>query len=212
MCSCRPRPARIALGILLTLSAYAPRALCQHEVAPPNPALDWLRDYLSEFSGVEFPFSPGGATGELVTTRTPGLRPDGAFVLTYERVKYAQQDPSQIEIRQLILYDVKPAQLDPLSIAILPVFNRQSGEYRDYWMVTVKVRENAEFVEYDNLFESRGENREPELTRSRGRVREVVLGYFWQEEQAKTLAERFRAYLDSFPAPAALTPPDQSDA
>ena len=74
--------------------------------------------------------------------------------------------------------------------------------------MTVTVRDKSGFIEYDNLFESRAENGDPELTQSRGRVREIALGYFGREETANRLAKQFREYLNSLPAaPAPVTPP-----
>jgi hypothetical protein len=208
------------LVCVLTPALYAQ----QPDPSGPSafPALDWLRDYLAEFSTVVFP-EAGGGTREVVTTRTQGLISANAFVLAYERIAYTKGNPARIDGRQLIMYNVRPASLDPGSVSIQRQGTPALGDEPAFWTVTVAVREDPGFIPYDNLFESHQEDGAPDLTRSRGRVREIALGYFLREDLATGLATRFREFLASLPpnaspeaAPPAQRPavkrPAQSDA
>jgi hypothetical protein len=178
--------------------------------ADASPPLAWLRDLLAESSGLTVP-AEEGRPREVLSTRTHGTLSDGAFILEYERAAYGPEHPERLDHRQLILYRVYPEVLDPATIAIQR-FADESGSAS--WIVLVGIFEGAEFISYDNLVESRKENGTPELTRSRGRVRQVALGYFSDRAQAGKLMEQFGDFLRALGSkdPKAIKPRAQSDA
>ncbi len=191
-------------GVLIAVLLVSGLALAEDDAkegasAPSAfPALYWLRDTLAEFSTVAFPW-PGGGTKEVVTTRTQGLSSADTLVLTYERVTYAKGDATEIDGRQLIVYNIEPASLDAGSVTTRRQGPIGAGDDPVFWIVTVAVLESPGFVPYDNFFESRKGDGTPELTRSRGRVREIALGYFPREDVASRVAVQFREYLRALP-------------
>lgn len=160
---------------------------------PPDPErFAWIRDFLAEFSIV----SDGAGDGprDIMSTRLE-THPDAGFaILSYRRTSYAGFGVDTIASQQTILYTVRLAGVDAASIRVQPLdaFNSDAT----FWMVQARLRDQTEFVPYTNLFERRLDDGTVDVSSSRGRVREIVLGYFATEDAAVTLAERFRNLIE----------------
>ncbi len=196
--------------MMLTLAAGGARGADAHN-SDEEPALAWLRDFLADSSVLTVTASDDHPR-EVVTTRTSGVVSNGAFILEYERSTYAQEGPSTLNQHQLIMYSVRPDDLDAATLSISR-FADSDGEGAA-WIVSIGIVDGADFVSYDNLVESRKDGGALDLTRSRGRVRQVALGYFSDRARASELGERFRAYLRTLDSqtPEPLKRPTQSGA
>jgi hypothetical protein len=161
-------------------------------VRAPNPnQFDWIREYLQEFSVV----TDGGASGprDIISTRLDPHPDAGCAVLGYQRASYSGPDANSLQTQQLIQYTVRLSDITPESVRVQAWdgFNADQA----FWLVRAVIAEEADYVSYTNVLERRIEDGSVEVTSSRGRVREIVLGYFTDETIAARLAENFRDML-----------------
>lgn len=180
------RPLRVALLTLLALTS--PFAAAQESSAQ----FEWLREYLAEFSIVS-DAAPDGAREVLSTRLEPHPEP-GLAVIRYQRESYRSAGADRPEIRQIIHYTVRLDDLDTETISVQPWQGPHSG--RERWLVRVVIDADADYVPYTNVFERSVGPEAVDVTSSRGRVREVVLGYFETQTQAARLADSFRDLLE----------------
>ena len=123
------------------------------------------------------------------------MHPDpGVAVLSYRRASYTGAGSSSLETQQLIHYTLDLHRVDPSTVAVQSWPGSNSGA--SYWLVRAALRSDEEFVPYTNIFERRLEDGSVDVTSSRGRVREIVLGYFTEEVLASRLAENFRDMVE----------------
>jgi len=182
----RAAPIRLSVFLLLV-------PLCASEVRATPNHLQWIIEYLEEFSVV----TDGGTDGprDIMTTRLAPHPDEGFVTLIYRRASYTGASPKTLETTQLIHYTVRLAEVSPGSVEVKPVDAFNAGER--YWIVTSVISGDAEYVPYTNIFERRMEDGSVDVTSSRGRVREVVIGYFGTKLAAERLADSFRELLTS---------------
>ncbi len=179
-------------AVLLSLGAAAP---VPGDGAPDRARFQQVRELLDEFSLVT-DGAPAGPRDVMSTRIEPHPEP-GIAVLSYRRASYA--DAGSLATEQIIQYTVRLGSLDPGSVRAQVWQGFNAGE--TFWLVHATTRGGDEFVPYTNLFQRRLEDGTIDSTSSRGRVREVVIGYFATEESARRLAELFQGMLEDL-APA----------
>lgn len=164
----------------------------------PDPArFQRVRELLAEFSLV----TDGASAGrrDVISTRIEAHPDPGTAVLSYRRASYTDAGADSLATEQIIQYTVRLGMLDPGSVRarVWEGFNAD----KTFWLVHATTRGEDDFMPYTNLFQRRLEDGAVDLTSSRGRVREVVIGYFTTEESAHRLAGLFRDMLEDL-APA----------
>jgi hypothetical protein len=87
------------------------------------------------------------------------------------------------------------ADLETGSIVVEAV--HASGSPQTSWIVRASIRSGADFVPYTNIFEEKLDGDRVDVTSSKGRVREIIVGYFGTERAATQLADGFRDLLES---------------
>ncbi len=177
--------------MLLTVSLAAWVAAAADDRAPDPNQFSWLREYLQEFSVV----TDGGSTGprDVISTQLDPHPDPGYVVLGYQLASYAGPSPESLRTQQLIQYTVRLSDITPESVGVVAWKGSHAGQA--FWLVQAVVAEDADYVPYTNVFERRLEDGSVDVTSSRGRVRELVLGYFANETTAARFAENFHDML-----------------
>jgi hypothetical protein len=185
----RPRAVREPAILLILLTAAA---LSSGAGEPDTGQFQYIREYLSEFSIV----TDGTATGprDVVLTRLEPHPDPGRAVLMYRRASYAGSGEKSLESQQTIHYTLALGDISANSIRIQTWEGSHSKH--TFQLVSAVVEESAELVPYTNVFERKLDDGTVDVTSSRGRVRELVLGYFADETAAARLADEFRGMLE----------------
>ena len=160
----------------------------------PHPAqFDYIREYLREYSVV----SEGLASGprETFSTWLQAHPERDRAVLGYQRSTYSGPESGSLQTQQIIQYTIRFSDIAAHSIETQSHDGFIAGE--PYWLVRAVITEGADFVPYTNVFERRAADGSVEVTSSRGRVREIVLGYFAEEVMAERLADHFRDMVEN---------------
>lgn len=163
-----------------------------------------MREFLAEFSIVTISGAAAGSR-EVLSTRLEPLSDLKEASLVYQRATYSGATEDSLRSRQIIHYTLSSAALDPESVAIQP--GQDNGGEGKLWPVVVMTRSGAELIPYSNLLEMRKADGTTDVTTSRSRVRQVVIGYFSEETQAKRVAEAFRGWLEHPAAAPRPAPP-----
>ena len=116
-------------------------------------------------------------------------------MLMYRRASYGGAGDDSLESQQTIHYTIVLGDIAAESIRIETWTGFNSNQ--TFRLVRAEINDAAEFVPYTNVFERKLEDGSVDVTSSRGRVREVVLGYFADETTAARLADEFRGMLES---------------
>jgi len=195
--------ALIAALLLATAPAFA------EEATAPDPNFAWLTGFLETNSSVDLA-GTDETPREAISTRTQARIVHGALIIEYERFTYRLDAPEVLDRHQKIFYTAGLAAIDPGSIAV-----QQAGESAPgvpFWMVSFDVRPDPGHFPYTNIVQHYGETKTPQVFTSKGKIRQIILGYVPTAELANELAEKFRASLKAAAAttPAEVTRPDQS--
>ncbi len=177
------------------------------ETNAPDPNFAWLVDFLTTNSSVTIA-ATDDQPREDINTRTNGKVFQDALIVEYERFTYQLDTPDDLDRHQRILYTVNLTTIDPETITV-----QRAGESAPgvpFWMVSFDVRTDPGYFPYMNIIEHHGETKTPQVFTSKGKIRQVILGYVANEELAKELAEKFSASLKA--ALADLKRPTQSAA
>lgn len=177
-------------AVLLTFLAAA--ALSSGSGPPDAAQFQYIREYLTEFSIV----TDGAAAGprDVVLTRLEPHPDPARAVLMYRRTSYTGPGEDALESQQTIRYTIIWRDIAPDSIRIQTWDGFNSNQ--TYRLVNAVIEDNAKFVPYTNVFERKLEDGTVDVTTSRGRVRELVLGYFADETTAARIADEFRSMLE----------------
>lgn len=155
---------------------------------------DWrvLAGILLDASGV--PDLDGNpAEGQYLATILRDVPGEDRYILVYQRVLY--NGARKPESRQIINYTFEWVELDADTIELVPWQGMYAEE--EFFVVTVRAKESIEFIPYSNLVEQRQKDGTVDVTGSRGRVRQIALGYFTDEETAAMCVENARALIES---------------
>lgn len=198
---------RALIAALLLL----PTAAITEETNTPDPNFGWLVAFLEENSSITLA-ATAETPRESISTRTQGRIVYGDLIIEYDRLTYQADTPDEPKQHQKILYSADLAAIDPGTVRVQRVGESAPGV--PFWMVSFGVRENPGFFPYSNIIQHYGETKTPQVFTSKGKIREIALGYVATEELANELAEKFRASLKAATttAPADATRPNQSAA
>lgn len=155
---------------------------------------DWklLASILLDDSGV--PDLDGDpAEGQFLSTVLRDVPGADRYILVYQRILY--NGARKPESRQIINYTFQWADLDAGTIDLVPWQGMYAEE--EFFVVTIRAHESVEFIPYSNLVEQRLKDGTVDLTGSRGRVRQIALGYFTDEETAAMCVESARKLIES---------------
>lgn len=176
----------------LTAALLFTTTLAIAEKLPPDPNFAWLVEFLETNSSIDV-VATDDRPREGIKTHTPGNLSGGTLLVEYERITYRLDTPDEIDRHQRILYSVDLTNIDPVSINV-----QRAGESAPgvpFWMVSFTVRPDPGFFGYTNIIEHYGETNTPQVFTSKGKIRQIILGYVTTEELAKELAEKFSASL-----------------
>lgn len=181
------------------------------ETNAPDPNFAWLVDFLAANSSITLT-TPEESSREDISTRTQGHIVYGSLIVEYDRLTYQADKPDEPKRHQKILYTANLAAIDPDTIRV-----QRAGESAPgvpFWMVSFGVRADLGFFPYSNIIQHYGETKTPQVFTSKGKIREIALGYVATEELANELAERFRTSLKAATTtlPSGATRPNQSAA
>lgn len=198
----------IAVRALIAALLFTATATAAQETDTPDPNFGWLVEFLASNSSVTLTAAEKSPR-EDISTRTQGRIVYGDLIVEYDRLTYETDKPDELKRHQKIFYSADLAAIDPDTIRV-----QQAGESAPgvpFWMVSFGVRANPGFFPYSNIIQHYGETKTPQVFTSKGKIREIALGYVATEDLANELAEKFRASLKAAPA-AETTRPDQSAA
>ena len=145
----------------------------------------WVSEYLEEFSRV-IDAGPGNGMETLATHLTIGDERESPS-LVYERNLYDSDRDRTPTFRQLIHYPCDFADFDPETLEVVSWEGPRSGKV--FWVVTVRTTAEKGYLDYTNVVEERRPNGTVDVTSSRGKARNLALGYFESEEYARRLVE-----------------------
>lgn len=187
--------------VLTTLSALVVPAAGVEPLAKVK--LSGLRAYLEEFSGV---LDVGDERGrEYVSTRLAEADSEGSYLLVYERKQYDSVESRVPSSRQIIHYPFEFGDLNVASLEVREWTGALSGD--SYYLVVVRIQSVKKFIDYSNIVETRLEDGKVDVTSSQGKARSLVMGYFRNEQEAKTFADAFRDVMANSDSRAEVTEP-----
>jgi hypothetical protein len=184
---------RAGVCTITALALTAIPAVMPRVAGQSTNSFNWVRDFLSEFSLV----TDSAASGprEIVSTRLESHPEPGRAILMYQRATYSGSDANTLQSQQVIQYTLRLTDIVRDSVRVETWSGTHSGTA--LWLVRAAIDDDAGFVPYTNVVEQRLADGSVDVTSSRGRVREIVLGYFSDESTAARLADGFTRLLET---------------
>ena len=148
---------------------------------PSAEAASWkdLAAILQDASGVA-DMAGRPTEGQFLSTLLRPVPGEERTILVYQRILY--DGARKPRSRQVINYTFDWADLNASTIRLVP----WQGQFVDeeFFLVSIQVNPELEFVPYSNLIEERLKNGQMDITGSQGRIRSLILGYFLDRDTA----------------------------
>ena len=159
---------------------------------PSADAASWkdLAAILQDASGVA-DMAGRPTEGQFLSTLLRPVPGEERMILVYQRILY--DGARKPRSRQVINYTFDWADLNASTIQLVP----WQGQFADeeFFLVSIQVNPELEFISYSNLMEKRLKDGQVDITGSQGRIRSFVLGYFLDRDTAEQFTKLLREVL-----------------